>query len=90
LLNYVDRNVNRDGKFRGLNILEIKIISVDSNWRGKGIAKELVEKSLEIGKEKGFHITRVDCSSFFSGKLCLRLGFEQIYELNYTDYVDEE
>lgn len=46
LLNYVDRNVNRDGKFRGLNILEIRIMSVDSNWRGKGVAKALVEKTL--------------------------------------------
>ncbi|PBC29526.1 arylalkylamine N-acetyltransferase 1 isoform X1 [Apis cerana] len=90
LLNYVDRNVNRDGKFRGLNILEIRIISVDSNWRGKGVAKALVEKTLEIGKEKGLHICRVDCSSYFSGKLCARLGFEQIYELNYADYVDED
>ncbi|KAG9430497.1 dopamine N-acetyltransferase-like isoform X1 [Apis mellifera carnica] len=90
LLNYVDRNVNRDGKFRGLNILEIRIMSVDSNWRGKGVAKALVEKTLEIGKEKGLHICRVDCSSYFSGKLCARLGFEQIYELNYADYVDED
>ncbi|XP_012348903.1 dopamine N-acetyltransferase isoform X2 [Apis florea] len=90
LLNYVDRNVNRDGKFRGLNILEIRIMSVDSNWRGKGVAKALVEKTLEIGKEKGLQICRVDCSSYFSGKLCARLGFEQIYELNYADYVDED
>lgn len=44
----------------------------------------------EIGKEKGLHICRVDCSSYFSGKLCARLGFEQIYELNYADYVDED
>lgn len=46
ILNYVDRNVNRDGKFHGLNVLEIRIISVDSSWRGKGIAKALVDKSL--------------------------------------------
>lgn len=46
LLHYVDRNVNRDDKFRGLDILEIKIISVDSNWRGKGVGKALLEKTL--------------------------------------------
>lgn len=90
LLHYVDRNVNCDGKFQGLNILEIRIISVDSSWRGKGVAKALIEKSLEIGKEKGFHIARADCSSFFSGKLCASLGFEPIYQLNYADYVDED
>ncbi|XP_078038321.1 arylalkylamine N-acetyltransferase 1 isoform X1 [Augochlora pura] len=90
LLNYVDRNVNRDEQLRSLNTLEIRIISVDTNWRGKGIAKALLEKTMEIGKEKGFHIIRADCSSFYSGKLCARLGFEQIYELPYAEYVDEE
>lgn len=90
LLRYVDQNVNRYGHFQGLNVLEIRILSVDSNWRGKGIAKTLVEKAIEIGKENGFHMVRVDCSSFFSAKLCARLGFEQIYELKYTDYVDED
>ncbi|XP_076247423.1 arylalkylamine N-acetyltransferase 1 isoform X4 [Calliopsis andreniformis] len=90
LLHYVDKNVNHDGKYRGLNILEIRIISVDTNWRGKGIAKALVEKALEIGREKGFHVARADCSSFFSGKLCARLGFEPIYELKYADYLGED
>lgn len=46
ILNYVDRNVNRDGQYRGLNTLEIRIISVDTNWRGKGIAKALLEKTM--------------------------------------------
>ncbi|XP_076182731.1 arylalkylamine N-acetyltransferase 1 isoform X2 [Ptiloglossa arizonensis] len=90
LLRYVDKNVNRDEQYRGLNILEIRIISVDTNWRGKGIGKALIEKTIEIGREKGFHIARADCSSFFSGKLCAGLGFEPIYELPYVDYVDED
>lgn len=90
LLHHVDKNVNRDGQFRGLNILEIRIISVDSSWRGKGVAKALIEKTTEIGREKGFHVVRADCTSLFSGKVCARMGFEPIYELNYTDYVDED
>lgn len=90
LLHYVDRNVTQEGHFQGLNTLEIRIISVDTNWRGKGIAKALLEKTMEIGREKGFHIVRADCSSFFSGKLCTGLGFEQIYTLPYAEYVDEE
>lgn len=90
LLYRVDKDVNRDGKFQGQNILEVRIISVDTNWRGKGIAKTLVEKTIELAKEKDFNIVRVDCSSFFSGKLCARLNFERIYELKYADYVDED
>ncbi|KAL2720438.1 arylalkylamine N-acetyltransferase 1-like isoform X1 [Vespula squamosa] len=88
-LHYVDKRVNADGKFRDQNVLEIRIISVDSNWRGKGIAKALIEKTTEIAREHGFHVMRADCTSMFSGKLCERLGFEAIYQLKYSDYVDE-
>lgn len=42
----MDQNVNSEENFRGLNVLEIKIISVDSDWRGKGVAKALLEKTL--------------------------------------------
>ncbi|GAB1866855.1 N-acetyltransferase domain-containing protein [Camponotus japonicus] len=90
LLHYVDKNVNVSGRFQDLNVLEIKIISVNTNWRGKGVAKALIEKTLEIAKEQGFHYVRADCSSLFSGKLCERIGFDTIYKLNYSDYVDEE
>ncbi|XP_050445994.1 arylalkylamine N-acetyltransferase 1-like isoform X2 [Cataglyphis hispanica] len=90
LLHHIDKSVNVNGQFRDLNVLEIKILSVNTNWRGKGIAKALIEKAMEIAKEQGFHYARADCSSFFSGKLCARLGFDAIYKLNYNDYVDEE
>ncbi|XP_072765267.1 arylalkylamine N-acetyltransferase 1 isoform X2 [Anoplolepis gracilipes] len=90
LLYHVDKTVNKDGQFRDLNVLEIKILSVDTNWRGKGVGKTLIEKTIEIAKEQGFHYARVDCSSAFSGKLCARIGFDAIYKLNYNDYVDEE
>ncbi|XP_014598758.1 PREDICTED: dopamine N-acetyltransferase-like isoform X1 [Polistes canadensis] len=88
-LHYVDKKVNADGKFRNQNILEIRIISVDTNWRGKGIAKALIENTTEIAREHGFDIMRADCSSMFSGKLCERLGFEAIFQINYSDYLDE-
>ncbi|KAI4495724.1 hypothetical protein M0802_008347 [Mischocyttarus mexicanus] len=88
-LHHVDKKVNADGKFRDQNILEIRIISVDTNWRGKGIAKTLIEKATEIARERGFDIMRADCSSMFSGKLCERLGFEAIFQVNYSDYLDE-
>ncbi|XP_070171547.1 arylalkylamine N-acetyltransferase 1 isoform X1 [Polyergus mexicanus] len=90
LLHHIDKRVNVDGQFQDLNVLEIKIISVDINWRGKGVAKALIGKAIEIAKEQGFHYARADCSSSFSGKLCARIGFDAIYKLDYNDYVDEE
>ncbi|XP_011632927.1 dopamine N-acetyltransferase-like isoform X2 [Pogonomyrmex barbatus] len=90
LLYHIDKNVNKGGQYRDSNVLEIRILSVDTNWRGKGVAKNLIEKTIEIAKQQGFHYVRADCTSAFSGKLCARLGFDAIYELNYNDYVDEE
>lgn len=46
LLHYIDKNVNVAERFRDLNVLEIRILSVDTNWRGKGIGKALIEKSM--------------------------------------------
>lgn len=90
LLRHVDKNVNRIRDFTGINVLELRIISVDHTWRGKGVAKALIEKSMDIAREKGFHMMRADCTSMYSGKLCARIGFEPIYQLNYADYVDED
>lgn len=89
LLHQLDKGVIVGGQFRDSNVLEIRIVSVDTNWRGKGVAKALIEKIEEIAKQQGFHYLRADCTSFFSSKICERLGFEQIYKLNYSDYVDE-
>ncbi|XP_024937375.1 dopamine N-acetyltransferase isoform X2 [Cephus cinctus] len=89
LLRYIDLNVNRAGRFSGQNVIEIRILSVDSTWRGRGVAKALMEKTIEIAKERNFQILRCDCTSFFSGKLCEKFGFEICYEVKYADYVDE-
>jgi len=46
LLHHVDKGVNISGQFQDSKVLEIKIISVDINWRGKGVAKTLMEKTV--------------------------------------------
>lgn len=46
LLHHVDKSVNLGEQFRDSNILDIKIISVDTNWRGKGVGKALMEKTM--------------------------------------------
>ncbi|XP_033207599.1 dopamine N-acetyltransferase-like isoform X2 [Belonocnema kinseyi] len=89
LLYCVEKNSNIPEKFPDQKVLEIRIISVDSKWRGKGIAKALFEKTMEVAKNRGFDIIRVDCSSAITGKLCQRLSFEPVFELKYADYVDE-
>jgi len=45
LLYHIDKGVNMSGQFQDSKVLEIRIISVDINWRGKGVAKTLMEKT---------------------------------------------
>ncbi|XP_034945523.1 dopamine N-acetyltransferase-like isoform X2 [Chelonus insularis] len=90
LLHHVDREANVVKRYPGKKILDIKIISVDNNWRGKGIAAELFKKTMKIAKELNYDYVRCDCSSHFTSKLCKRLGFEEIFELKYKDYVDQD
>ncbi|XP_015112260.1 dopamine N-acetyltransferase isoform X2 [Diachasma alloeum] len=89
LLHHVDKEVDIINRYPGKKIMDIRIISVDSNWRGQGVAAALFEKTIEIGRELGYDLIRTDCSSHFTARLCKRLGFEEIYSLGYVDYVDE-
>ncbi|CAD6241261.1 GSCOCG00002594001-RA-CDS [Cotesia congregata] len=88
LLHHVDRKAAVLDRYPGSKILDVKIISVDSGCRGKGIAAALCQKTVDIAKELNYNYIRTDASSHYTAKLCKRLGFEQIFELMYKDYVD--
>ncbi|KAK0087757.1 hypothetical protein PV325_000135 [Microctonus aethiopoides] len=89
LLHYVDQKANLINRYPNKNGIDIRIISVDNNWRGRGIAAALFEKTIAIARELKYDYIRADCTSHFTAKLCKRLGFDSIYELRYADYVDE-
>ncbi|XP_018402170.1 PREDICTED: dopamine N-acetyltransferase-like isoform X2 [Cyphomyrmex costatus] len=90
LLHHLDKSVNMGERFPDSKIMEVRIISVDTNWRGRGVGTTLMEKTSEMAKEQGFHYLRADCTSIFTTKMCERLGYDQIYKINYKDYVDED
>lgn len=67
-------------------VMFVKILSVDGAWRGKGIAKELMDRTRNIGREQGYGLMRVDCTSYYSARAIARLGFDCVYELKYDEY----
>ncbi|XP_025423942.1 dopamine N-acetyltransferase-like isoform X2 [Sipha flava] len=75
-------NVNR--------ILEIKIVTVNEAYRGQGVCKALVDKTKDYALKMGCQMIYVECTSHFSAKAVERLGFQCIYSLAYTDYVNEQ
>lgn len=43
----------------------------------------------ELGRERGCGFMSVDCTSHFTAMALKRLGFQQVYALNYADYTPD-
>ncbi|XP_058837088.1 arylalkylamine N-acetyltransferase 1-like [Topomyia yanbarensis] len=69
-------------------IFEIRILSVDSKFRGQGLAKILLKKSEELALERGFQVMKTDATGAFSQRVVSSLGFITKGEIKYTDYLD--
>lgn len=87
LLDYVDREARVFDHFPEIDrLVNVKILSVDSNMRGKGIAQLLMDQTRNNARQEGIKLMRVDCSSEYSAKAVQRLGFHPIYSLPYNEY----
>ncbi|CAH1713345.1 unnamed protein product [Aphis gossypii] len=89
-LDKVEREADVFQKFPNVDrVMDIKIISVDESFRGQGVCKALIDKTIEIALENKCPMVYVECSSYFSAKAAERLGFECIYTLYFRDYLDK-
>ncbi|XP_065160997.1 arylalkylamine N-acetyltransferase 1-like isoform X3 [Atheta coriaria] len=87
LLMTIDCEVDIFNRYKDVNsVMNCKILSVDSTWRGRGIAKQLLDKTRDVARQQGQQLMRVDCTSHYSAKAIARLGFECIYTKQYADY----
>lgn len=69
---------------------DVRILSVDSGFRGRGIANELVKQSLAVAKKNGFRMLKADATGIFSQKIFRSHGFEVFAEQPYAKYTDDE
>lgn len=67
--------------------LDGKILSVNENYRGCGIAGKLTAAAMDYMREHNISIYHILCSSHFSARVCEKLDFEVVYELPYADYM---
>ncbi|XP_062559972.1 uncharacterized protein LOC134224578 isoform X1 [Armigeres subalbatus] len=81
--------INLFKQFDVEKIFEIRILSVDSKFRGKGLAKKLLEKSEELALDRGFQVLKTDATGAFSQRVVSSLGFVTKSEINYIDYLDD-
>ncbi|XP_034098570.1 arylalkylamine N-acetyltransferase 1 [Drosophila sulfurigaster albostrigata] len=71
-------------------IFDVRILSVDSRYRGQGIAKELVRRAEQVARESGYHLLKADATGIFSQKILRSQGFEAFSEQLYAKYRDDE
>lgn len=85
-----DQNLKFD-LFEMLNvdrIFEYRILSVDKNYRGQGLAKKLMMKSEEVARKYHCKVVKGDATAVGSLAICLSLGLKPIQEIEYKDIED--
>ncbi|XP_018782683.1 PREDICTED: dopamine N-acetyltransferase isoform X2 [Bactrocera latifrons] len=87
LFDRIEENFNIFDLYPDIDVMvDGKILSVNSEYRGLGIAGYLTERTLEYMKEHNIPVMHVLCSSHYSARVMEKLGFHEVYRLNYSDY----
>jgi arylalkylamine N-acetyltransferase len=83
-LNFVDLKFNMFDEYPDCDaFLNVKVVSVHSNYRNSGVLLNLGMKNTKANYLYGV------CSSLFSARAGIRLGWKEVFTLPYSDYVDE-
>lgn len=68
-------------------LLDCKILSVDTRYRGMGIAGMLTDRTLEYASQNDIKLLHVLCSSHFSARVMEKMNFTEVFRLPYADYL---
>lgn len=92
LMDLVDSRYDFFAEYPDVDVaLEGKILSVDPQYRGKGIANVLTRMTLDHMADNSIPIMFVMCSSHFSAQLLKKkFQFEHVFTLPYSEYLDED
>ncbi|EDW35641.1 GL17369 [Drosophila persimilis] len=87
LMDYVEEKFNIFDYYPNEElILDGKILSVDTNYRGLGIAGRLTERAYEYMRENGINVYHVLCSSHYSARVMEKLGFHEVFSMQFSEY----
>ncbi|XP_068628508.1 arylalkylamine N-acetyltransferase 1-like isoform X2 [Battus philenor] len=66
-------------------VMEVRIASTHSGWRGRGLMRILCEESERIAREVGAGAMRMDTTSAFSAAAAERLSYRSVYGILYKE-----
>lgn len=88
LMEYIDQHFSIFDLYPDVDkFLDCKILAVNSNYRGYGIAGKLMEQTIQYMQEHEIKVIHVLCSSHYSARVCEKMGFKKVYVLPFVDYV---
>jgi len=88
LMDYIDSAFNIFDLYPNADlILDGKILSVDNKYRGCGIAGHLTKAALNYMKRNKITVMHIICSSFYSTRVMKKLGFHEVFNVNYKDFL---
>lgn len=75
-----------EGYVDELDYPEIRVLAVDPEARGKGVASSLVEACIKRAKENGHHAIGLHTGEFMKGAIALyeRFGFKRVPEYDFV------
>lgn len=81
----VNEKIDLFAKYDVDELFECRILSVDADYRGKGLASILMADSEKIARNAGFKVCKADATGAFSQKVYLKHGFQVEAEIPYTE-----
>ncbi|KAK8733212.1 hypothetical protein OTU49_006528, partial [Cherax quadricarinatus] len=73
----------------GTCFLYLLLVCVHSSYCGRGIARMMIQKVLEMGRERGIDAACVQVTNTLTAKIFTRLGFEIVNSLDLSTIADE-
>lgn len=77
-------------RFNARKAVHVHAMGVDAKVRGHSIGMRLIQKCMEIGKQMGYPILSIDCTSVYSIRFMESLGAECVHVLRYEDWRDKD
>ncbi|CAD6208931.1 GSCOCG00010745001-RA-CDS [Cotesia congregata] len=89
LLYKVSEKVDLFEKYNTEELFECRILSVDEEFRGRGLANVLMADTVDVAKRAGFKVIKADATGIYSQKVFEKHGFKTEAEIFYTDIDDK-
>lgn len=87
-MEYIDERFSTFDLYPSMDrFLDAKILAVNTNYRGCSIAGKLMERTMQYMRDNKIQVIQVFCSSYYSARVCEKMGFKKVYVLPFIDYL---